>query len=391
VADLLIDELKRAMTIRADIALLSEAGPTAPAITPPPGLLVQDHTTGGAIVENLDALSDAVAQIEAHSGTADLIVASPAGWAAVSKLKTGEARDCRFLVMTSRKPRARCTPGFAQHSGWRRSHWVRTALKFSHTSWSTILRDTRFRIPPGTHLLVQGISSGPLWDKVVNSLLCMEGAEHHRLRRLVSKAFTPRATARLHDTIVDVVNELVDRVADAGRCNVVSDIARPYPIPIICASLGAPREDWQQFSLWADDIFKAFSFNFNLADEEAVVMRAWGELDDYVDDMVAQRRDRLTDDLLSALIRAEDDGERLNADELRMLAAGLLMTGTDTTRNQLAASVHVVCDHLDQWAVLGENPELAMRAVDESMRHSPRVRRRAHCDRGRRVCRLHLP
>jgi cytochrome P450 len=233
-----------------------------------------------------------------------------------------------------------------------------------------VLRDTRFQIPPGISLAVQGISSGPLWDKVVNSLLCLEGAEHHRLRSLVSRAFTPRATARLHDTIDDVVNELVDRVADAGRCDVVTDIARPYPIPIICALLGAPREDWQQFSLWADDIFKAFSFTFDVSDEPEV-MRAWGELDDYVDDMVARRRHDLTDDLLSDLIRAEDDGDRLNAAELRMLAAGLLLAGTDTTRNQLAASVHVMCDHPEQWALLQEQPELAMQAVDETMRHSP--------------------
>jgi cytochrome P450 len=233
-----------------------------------------------------------------------------------------------------------------------------------------VLRDTRFQIPPGISLAVQGISSGPLWDKVVNSLLCLEGAEHHRLRSLVSKAFTPRATARLHDTIDDVVNELVDRVADAGRCDVVTDIARPYPIPIICAWLGAPREDWQQFSLWADDIFKAFSFTFDVSDEPEV-MCAWGELDDYVDDMVARRRHDLTDDLLSDLIRAGDDGDRLNAAELRMLAAGLLLAGTDTTRNQLAASVHVMCDHPEQWALLQEQPELAMQAVDETMRHSP--------------------
>jgi cytochrome P450 len=237
----------------------------------------------------------------------------------------------------------------------------------------TVLRDTRFRIPPGIHLLAQGISSGPLWDKVLSSLLCLEGTEHQRLRSLVSKAFTPRATARLHDTIVHVVNDLIDRVAEPGRCDVVTDIARPYPIPIICALLGAPREDWQQFSLWADDIFKAFTFNFDLADEEPVVMRAWGELDDYVDDMVARRRHDLTDDLLSDLIRAEDDGDRLNADELRMLAAGLLLAGTDTTRNQLAASVHVLCDHPEQWALLAEHRELAMAAVEETMRHSPAV------------------
>ncbi|WP_068177437.1 cytochrome P450 [Mycobacterium sp. UM_CSW] len=235
----------------------------------------------------------------------------------------------------------------------------------------SVLRDPRFLIPPGINLLVQGVTSGPLWDKVVNSLLCLEGDEHHRLRSLTSKAFTPRATLRLHDTMVAVMNELVDQVIDAGRCDVVTDLARPYPVPIICALLGAPREDWQQFSSWADDVFKAFSFTVDLREVEPVVMRAWRELDDYVDDMVARRRNSLTDDLLSDLIRAEDDGDRLNAAELRMLAGGLLLAGTDTTRNQVAASVHVLCEHPDQWALLKGNPELAMLAVEETMRHSP--------------------
>jgi cytochrome P450 len=237
----------------------------------------------------------------------------------------------------------------------------------------SILRDARFQIPPGLNLLVQGITSGPLWDKVVNSLLCLEGDAHHRLRSLTSKAFTPRATLRLHDTMVDVMNGLVDRVAEGGRCDVVTDIARPYPVPIICALLGAPREDWQQFSLWADDVFKAFTFTVDVREVEPIVMRAWRELDDYVDDMVARRRHSLTDDLLSDLIRAEDDGDRLNTAELRMLAGGLLLAGTDTTRNQVAASVQVLCEHPDQWQLLKEQPELAMRAVEETMRHSPIV------------------
>jgi cytochrome P450 len=235
----------------------------------------------------------------------------------------------------------------------------------------SVLRDTRFQIPPGMNLLVQGITSGPLWDKVVNSLLCLEGDAHHRLRSLCSKAFTPRTVARLHDTMADVMNELVDRVADAGRCDIVTDIARPYPVPIICALLGAPREDWEQFSLWADDVFKAFTFTVDVRGLEPDVMRAWGELDHYVDDMVARRRRSLTDDLLSDLIRAEDDGDRLNTAELRMLAGGLLLAGTDTTRNQVAASVQLLCEHPEQWALLKEHPELAMRAVEETMRHSP--------------------
>ena len=235
----------------------------------------------------------------------------------------------------------------------------------------TVLRDPRFVVPAGIHLSAHGITSGPLWDRVTRSILNMEGEEHRRLRGMVSRAFTPRATARMHDTIHTVINELIDSVVDSGRCEFVADIARPYPIPVICALLGAPREDWQQFSRWAEDIFKIVSFDINLAEEAPVVLKAWGEFDDYIDGMIAQRRQGLTDDLLSELIRIEDGGERLGAAELRMLAFSILVAGTDTTRSQLAASMQVLCDHPDQWALLRDEPDLAMRAVEETMRHSP--------------------
>lgn len=236
-----------------------------------------------------------------------------------------------------------------------------------------LLRDARFVIPPGIHLAAQGLTSGPLWDKVVSSMMCKSGAEHHRLRSLVSKAFTPRATARLNDTIDVVFNGVFDRVADAGRCEMVADVARSYPIPIICALLGAPAEDWDDFADWTEDLFKLANFEYDLVAEADSVMAAWAELDRYVDQMIADRRTNLTEDLLSDLIRAEDDGDRLTAEELRMTVASLLMAGTDTTRTQLSASVQVLCEHPEQWVMLTEHPELAMRAVEESMRHSPSV------------------
>jgi cytochrome P450 len=235
----------------------------------------------------------------------------------------------------------------------------------------TVLRDPRFRMPKGVALEIQGITSGPVWDKVTRGLLSRDGADHNRLRRLVSKAFTPRSTARLKATIVDVISELVDQVTTAGSCDVVADIARRYPIPIISGLLGAPRQDWQLFSAWADDIFKILTWN--VANDAPVIMAAFGELDAYVEDMVARRRLHLTDDLISELIRAEEDGDRLTAEELVMLAEGLLMAGTDTTRNQLAAAVQDLCEHPAQWALLAEHPELAPRAVEELMRHNPVV------------------
>ena len=233
------------------------------------------------------------------------------------------------------------------------------------------LRDPRFQVPRGLGLEAQGITSGPLWDRASTSLLAMNGDDHTRLRRLVSKAFTPRSVNRLDGIIADVINELVDGLVAEGRCEAVADIARPYPVPIISALLGAPREDWRQFSDWADDFMKLFSWS--VAEYESDILRAWGELDDYIDDMVADRRESLTDDLISEMIRAEDDGDRLSIGELRMLAAGILMAGTDTTRNQVAAALDVFCDYPDQWALLAEHPELAMKTVEEVMRFCPVV------------------
>jgi cytochrome P450 len=233
----------------------------------------------------------------------------------------------------------------------------------------SVLRDPRFCVPPGFGLAAQGITSGRLWDRVASNLLSLDGAEHNRLRRLVSKAFAPRGAARLRTTIIEVITELVEPLTKTGRCDLVADVARRYPIPIICALLGAPRQDWELFSRWTDDVMR--TFGWTAADDAPDILRAWDELDAYLDDMIADRRTALTDDLISDLIRAEDDGDRLTHDELLMLAAGLLMAGTDTTRNQVAASVQVLCDRPDQWALLAEHPELAPNAVEETMRHSP--------------------
>jgi cytochrome P450 len=233
----------------------------------------------------------------------------------------------------------------------------------------TVLRDDRFAMPKGMALAAQGITSGELWDISLKGLLGLDGAEHHRQRRLVSKAFTPKAAERLRTTCTDVIAELVDNHANTGRCDVVADIARQYPIPIICAMLGTPPDDWHLFSDWADDVFKIF--DWNVVTDEPDILRAWRALEAYLDGMVTRRRAALTDDLLSDMIRAEVHGDRLAHDELLMLGATLLMAGTDTTRNQLAAAVQVFCEHPDQWVLLTEHPGLAPKAVEEAMRYSP--------------------
>jgi cytochrome P450 len=239
----------------------------------------------------------------------------------------------------------------------------------THDLVRAVLRDPRFRIPQGVGLAVQGITSGPLWDRMARLMVSLDGAEHMRLRRLVSQAFTPRAAERMRTACGEIINELIDRHIDVGSCDVVADIARPYPVPIICVMLGVPREDWPLFSDWLRGISKAFGMT--AAAHSADILVAWQHLDEYLDALVASRRRSTADDLISELVRAEADGARLTRREILDLIAVLLLAGVDNTRNQLAAAVQVFADHPYQWALLAERPEFAGQAVEEVLRHWP--------------------
>jgi cytochrome P450 len=232
-----------------------------------------------------------------------------------------------------------------------------------------VLHDPRFGMSPGLGLAMQGITSGPLWDRATRLMVSLDGAAHLRLRRLVSHAFTPRAAARMRTSCGEIITELVDRHLDEGRCDVVADIARPYPVPIICTMLGVPREDWPLFSDWLRGISNAFGMT--AAAHEAEILVAWQHLDEYLDGLVASRQRSTADDLISELVRAEANGARLTRHEVLDLVAVLLLAGVDNTRNQLAAAVEVFIDHPDQWTLLAERPELATQAVEEVMRHWP--------------------
>ncbi|RUP00772.1 MAG: cytochrome P450 [Mycobacterium sp.] len=239
----------------------------------------------------------------------------------------------------------------------------------SHDLVRQVLRDNRFVTAHGLGLGARGITSGPLWDRAVSNILGLDGAEHHRLRRLVSKAFSPRAAERLRALTVDIITGLVERHVGIGRCDVVTDLAAGFPVTIICALLGAPAADWQLFSDWTDDIKKLFEAT--VAQDAPRILTAWQELDSYLEGLIALRRKSLTDDLISDLIRAEDDGDRLTHAELLMLCATLLGAGTDTTRNQLAAAVQTLAAHPAEWAMVSRHPEIADAAVHELMRYSP--------------------
>ncbi len=252
----------------------------------------------------------------------------------------------------------------------RQEHWLaRSPLGFAvfgHADITAILRDRRFHSALSLLPQMQGIDDSTM-EQRRPSILSMEGDEHARVRRLVAPAFTPAAAARLRPFMAEVIGRLLDDIEPAGSCDFVAAVCEPYPIPIICELLGAPAEDWELFSDWATNIFRIF--NQNLAEDLPAIQRAGAELETYVTALIEERRRAPGPDLLSALIAAEEQGDRLSTDELVMLAEAVLMAGTDTTRNQLACSVALLGAHPDQWARLVADPTLAPRAVDETMRY----------------------
>ena len=266
------------------------------------------------------------------------------------------------------------------------SNWiVRSDVGFAvlhQADVSALLRDKRFfnaiALIPQMH---EVDDPNGYFESRQPSIITTEGDEHTRLRRLVSPAFTPAAADRHRAVMRQVVRDLVAPWRDQGHLELVEAVCEPYPIPIICDVLGAPKDDWQLFSAWATDIFKIF--NSNVQEDLPDIAAASNALAAYVGVMVEERRSSPSDDLLSDLISIEEEGDRLSTDELARLAEAVLMAGTDTTRNQLGCVMALFAQRPDQWAQLRADRSLIPKAIEESMRYLGAVRatvRYASCD-----------
>jgi cytochrome P450 len=213
---------------------------------------------------------------------------------------------------------------------------------------------------------LQGVNDGPLYDMAASSLLGLEGEDHTRIRRLVSRSFTPRAADAHRPFMRELVNELVAGFAAGGHCEFMSDFSDRYPVQVIAHLMGVAREDWPLFARWGDSLTHLLSLE--LFQYRAEVEQAQAEMGQYLTDLVADRRANPRDDLVSELIAARDGSDRLNDEELMSLLGGLLFAGYDTTRNQLGIAMTIFAERKDDWEALAEHPEMAAQAVDEVMR-----------------------
>lgn len=213
---------------------------------------------------------------------------------------------------------------------------------------------------------LQGDAGGELAELLSSTVLALDGEDHTRIRRLVSRSFTPKAADRHRHRMRELSEELVDRFAARGTCELVSEFADHYPVQVICEVLGVPRDRYEDFARWGDVL--TYVLSLEVMAHRAEIEAAVGGLNAYLSTLIQDRSAHPRDDLVTSLVQASDGGDRLNEVELRALIGGLLFAGYDTTRNQLGLALYLFTQHPEQWALLAERPDLAPQAVNEVMR-----------------------
>ena len=207
--------------------------------------------------------------------------------------------------------------------------------------------------------------------RVNTNLLTMDGEDHRRVRQLVAKAFTPRMVERLRPRIEEIADDLVDRVAAEGRMELVDDFAFPLPIIVIAELLGIPAEDRDRFRVWSNSFLLP-----PLTDElREQFLRHTDEFVAYLDVLFAKRRAEPSDDLLSALVRAEEHGDRLSENELYSMAVLLIVAGHETTVSLITNAVLALLGQPDELERLQADPSLMRNAVEELLRYDSPVER----------------
>jgi len=206
--------------------------------------------------------------------------------------------------------------------------------------------------------------------------LFLDPPDHTRLRRLVSKAFSPKVVRALEPDISALVEGLLDKAEQAGRLEVIADLAYPLPVAVICRLLGVPIEDEPKFS-WASallaqglDPFIAFTGQ-SPGFEERMEAGLW--LRGYLRDLLRRRREQPGDDLMSGLIAVEESGDQLTEDEIVATCNLLLIAGHETTVNLIANAVLAMLRHRRYWTALANDPDRAPAIVEETLRYDPPV------------------
>jgi cytochrome P450 len=244
---------------------------------------------------------------------------------------------------------------------------------------------TRSAIFPGMKIAeIFEVTEGPLYEQMKRNILHVNGADHTRLRSLVNPALSPRAVERYRPVMREFLEELLGKAiaASAGakgngggpppaiRCEFVEAFAKPYPSMAIATVMGAPLSDAPRLHHWSNWIQRQFDA-ISMASERDGIERAVEEFYEYAEALVRARRSEPHDDLITKLIQAEEEGDRLSDVECINLVFNILVGGVDTSQSQLAHAIRLLAEHPQQWEQLAREPALAENAVEESLRYEP--------------------
>jgi cytochrome P450 len=220
---------------------------------------------------------------------------------------------------------------------------------------------TQTRLPAERPLTPQSPS---IHQQINENMLFSDPPDHTRLRALVNQAFTPRRVEQTVPRVQQITDELLDAVAAARQMDVIADLALPLPVRVICEMLGIPVADMAQVTDWSQAIIAPGSKGLTTRSRRQK-LRAFVA---YLQELFERRRQQPEDDLLSALVLAEQDGDRLSGQELSSMVALLLVTGHETTVNLIGNGVLALLRHPAQLARLVAEPGLWGTAVEELLR-----------------------
>ena len=224
---------------------------------------------------------------------------------------------------------------------------------------------------PGMYMFdLLGIDDGPLRRSLSRNILLLGGDQHTRLRALVQPSFTPKAADRYRPAMREFLAELWEGVAARGRCDFVTDFAKPYPARMIATVVGAPLDDAAELHRLSNLLQSQFDA-IALMTRRAELEQAASDFDAYVQRLVEERRSSPGDDLASAMIAAEEEGDRLSDEECVSLLRDALNGGIDTTQSALAHGIRMFAGNPDQWEALGADTSLAPQAAEEVLRYEP--------------------
>ncbi|WP_257031402.1 cytochrome P450 [Paenibacillus sp. FSL W7-1088] len=201
---------------------------------------------------------------------------------------------------------------------------------------------------------------------ISRNLISVGPEDHRRLRRLIQKAFTPRMIERLRGRIVEISDELLDKIqaGNTREFDLIEDYAFPLPIIVICEMLGVPLKDQDKFRAWSNTIMESVS-NPQMNQESDEVMKAFV---DYLQELITDRRNHIQQDLVSDLISIEEEGDKLTEQELYALVFVLIIAGHETTVNLIGNGMLALLEHPQQKQLLMEQPALIQAAVEEVLR-----------------------